>query len=106
MLLLRDVVLSRHSEQALSALTLYNYEGFFNPFWIRLASTLGSKAERRQNEGRVEALCVPTINSIIPRKPQIGMPLLGKKCFLLFLLNEHHKNDFLNVVKREKTSNI
>ena len=61
MKLLRDVVLSRHSEQALSALTLYNAEVFFIPFWVHLVSNLRSgaraKAERTQSEGRVEALC-------------------------------------------------
>ena len=49
MVLLRDVVLAQHSEQALSALTLYNVEGCFTPFWIRPASAL---LERRQSGSR------------------------------------------------------
>ena len=75
--------LARHSEQAHSALTLYNVEVCFIPFCLHFASTLRSearaKAERRQGEGRVEALCGPKVYYIIPQKPKIRVPLLRKK---------------------------
>ena len=50
---------ARQSKQALSALTLYNVEVYFIPFWIPFASILRSEGranpERRQSEGKVEA---------------------------------------------------
>ena len=45
--LLRDVVLARHSELALSALTLYNIEVFFIPFWVHHTSNLRSGARAK-----------------------------------------------------------
>ena len=45
--------LARHSEQALSALTLYNVEVYFIPFWILFVSTPRAKTERRQSEPKV-----------------------------------------------------
>ena len=63
--LLRDVVLARHSEQALSALTLYNVEEYFIPFWIYLSSILGAKAEWKH------LVCRQFI-VLCPKSPKLG----------------------------------
>ena len=54
-------------------------EVFFIPFWVPFASTLGAKAERRQSEGRVEALCVPTIYSYTKKTKNQGATFEKKR---------------------------
>ena len=71
--------LARHSEQAHSALTLYNVEVCFIPFCLHFASTLRSearaKAERRQSGNIV---CADRL-LYYTQKPKIRVPLLRKK---------------------------
>ena len=101
--------LARHSEQALSALTLYIIEVYFIPFWILFVSTLRgggrSNPERTQNEGRANPKWRQPSVIIIPKRTKSRVQLFRKKRLLThsILPFGNFKNRFFRLIRRRTT---